>query len=57
MQQQGDEQQQEDSHAGHAVLHDFCMMIPFGALAVMASIALWASGAASLRCVVWVCVY
>ena len=53
---QEQEKEEEDSHTGHAVLHDFCMMIPYGALALIVSIALWASGA-PFRCVcVCVCV-
>lgn len=35
----------QDSHAGHAFLHDFCMSLPYGALAIIAAIVLVALGA------------
>ncbi len=34
-----------DSHAGHAFLHDFCMAIPYGALALVAAAVLLSIGA------------
>lgn len=37
-----------DSHKGHAFLHDFCMSIPYGAIAVFAGVALYVLGLTDL---------
>lgn len=31
-------QQADNSHAGHAVLHDFCMSLPYAALAAVSAV-------------------
>ncbi|KAF5827634.1 hypothetical protein DUNSADRAFT_328 [Dunaliella salina] len=36
-----EEGEESDSHAGHAILHDFCMMIPYGMLALLASLVMF----------------
>lgn len=38
-----------DDHAGHAFLHDFCMTIPYSAIGLVASIALYFLGSSVLR--------
>jgi hypothetical protein len=42
-------------HAGHAFLHDFCMTIPFGAIALVSAGALTALGAAQTAVPVALC--
>lgn len=37
-----------DSHAGHAILHDFCMTIPYGALVAAAGVVSVFMGASTL---------
>lgn len=38
----------QDSHKGHAFLHDFCMTIPFGIACVVAGVAIVALGAQTI---------
>lgn len=39
---------QQDSHKGHAFLHDFCMTIPFGIACVVAGVAIVALGSQTI---------
>eukprot|EP00200_Dunaliella_tertiolecta_P002886 CAMPEP_0202349894 /NCGR_PEP_ID=MMETSP1126-20121109/7189_1 /ASSEMBLY_ACC=CAM_ASM_000457 /TAXON_ID=3047 /ORGANISM="Dunaliella tertiolecta, Strain CCMP1320" /LENGTH=230 /DNA_ID=CAMNT_0048941767 /DNA_START=100 /DNA_END=791 /DNA_ORIENTATION=+ len=42
---QEEEGEESDDHAGHAILHDFCMMIPYGTLAILASLVMFFAAA------------